>query len=59
MEGVTVLEDRGALPVWVETSASGSMTIQVTELQAARRMVTRIADEGLPFGGTWGTREPS
>jgi hypothetical protein len=29
------------------------MTLEVTELDPPRRMVTRIADEGLPFGGTW------
>ena len=47
------LPDRGGLPVWRESGPTGSMTLQVIELDPTRRMVTRIADEGLPFGGTW------
>jgi uncharacterized protein YndB with AHSA1/START domain len=47
------LEDRGGLPAWVERGPGGSMTLQVTELDAPRRLVTRIADQGIPFGGTW------
>lgn len=47
------LPPRDGLPVWRESGPTGTMTLQVTELQAPRRMVTRIADEGLPFGGTW------
>ena len=47
------LSDRDGLPVWRETGPTGSMTLQVTEFDPPRRLVTRIADEGLPFGGTW------
>lgn len=47
------LPDRDGLPVWREAGRTGSMTLQVTEFDPPRRLVTRIADEGLPFGGTW------
>ncbi len=47
------LPDRAGLPVWTESGPTGSMTLQVLELDRPRRMVTRIADEDLPFGGTW------
>lgn len=47
------LPDLAGLPVWRESGATGSMTLEVTVWEPPRRMVTRIADEGLPFGGTW------
>ncbi len=47
------LETREGWPVWREDGPSGSLTLEVTGIEPARRMVTRIADEGLPFGGTW------
>jgi hypothetical protein len=40
-------------PVWVEHGEFGPMALEVAELDPPRRMVTRIADESLPFGGTW------
>lgn len=53
VDRVERLAGRGALPVWRESGAGGALTMEVTELDPPRRMVTRIADEGLPFGGTW------
>jgi uncharacterized protein YndB with AHSA1/START domain len=47
------LEPRQGWPVWREEGASGSLTFEVTGIEPGRRLVTRIADEGLPFGGTW------
>lgn len=47
------LETREGWPVWREEGASGSLTLEVTGIEPARRLVTRIADEGLPFGGIW------
>lgn len=47
------LDDQDGLPAWIESGRSGSMTFQVVSWEPPRRMVTRIADEGLPFGGTW------
>jgi hypothetical protein len=36
-----------------EKGANGSLTYEVIELNPPVRMVTRIADKNLPFGGTW------
>jgi uncharacterized protein YndB with AHSA1/START domain len=44
---------RPGLPAWREEGSSGAMTIEVTESEPSRHLVTRIADEGLPFGGSW------
>ena len=46
-------EDQGGKAVWIEYSKSGAMAMAVEELVEGERMVTRIADERLPFGGTW------
>jgi uncharacterized protein YndB with AHSA1/START domain len=53
VDSTTQLDARGGLPVWRETGHTGSMTFEVLELERPDRLVTRIADEGLPFGGTW------
>lgn len=53
LAGVERLPERDGLPVWRESTRTGPMTLQVTALAPPRKMVTRIADEGLPFGGTW------
>lgn len=38
---------------WVETSGFGRMPLVVEAAEAERLFVGRIADESLPFGGTW------
>ena len=38
---------------WVEEGRSGKMTFVVEETDTPRRLVTRIADPDLPFGGVW------
>ncbi len=53
VDSTTQLDARGGLPVWRETGLTGSLTLEVLELERPYRLVTRIADEGLPFGGTW------
>lgn len=53
VDAVTLLAPRGGLPAWVERNGADSLTLVVTELDPPRRMVTRIADTGIPFGGTW------
>ncbi len=41
-------------PVWTETDKHGDkLPIEITEFNPASRMVGRIADPKLPFGGTW------
>ncbi|HEV8047877.1 MAG TPA: SRPBCC family protein [Terriglobales bacterium] len=36
-----------------EKSKSGALTMEIAESNSPSRMVTRIADLGLPFGGIW------
>ncbi len=38
---------------WKETSSTGAMTLEVSEIQAPARLVARIVDEDQPFGGDW------
>jgi hypothetical protein len=38
---------------WQEYDGRQLITYEVTEAQAPIRLVTRIADDNLPFGGTW------
>jgi uncharacterized protein YndB with AHSA1/START domain len=53
-EGVERVEVLSREPLrWRETTSDGPMTYEVIERVADRRFVTRIADEDLPFGGTW------
>jgi hypothetical protein len=40
--------------VWIEYGkADSKMTYEVVESDAPHKMITRIADANLPFGGTW------
>lgn len=47
------LPDRDGQRVWVEEATSGKLTFRVERSDPPRRLVTRIADPDLPFGGTW------
>ncbi len=47
------LPDREGKPVWREIGSHGAITLEVTESSPEARLVTRIADPDLPFGGTW------
>jgi uncharacterized protein YndB with AHSA1/START domain len=38
---------------WREYGKQGSMTLAVETFDPPRRMVGRIKDEGMPFGGAW------
>jgi uncharacterized protein YndB with AHSA1/START domain len=50
---VQVLPDRDGRRMWIEEGRSGKMTFVVEASDPPRRLVTRIADPKLPFGGTW------
>lgn len=52
VQSVDVLSAEGALR-WRERTRQGAVTLERSEEQRPRRLVARIADEGLPFGGTW------
>jgi len=45
--------DLNGHPVWVQVSRTGRMPLEVVEFTPPKKMVTRIADDKLPFGGTW------
>lgn len=48
------LPPRDGRRAWAETDADGQrITFEEIEAAPPRRLVTRIADEKLPFGGTW------
>lgn len=43
----------GAVTRFREHGSDGTILFEVVERDAPRRLVTRIADPGLPFGGRW------
>jgi uncharacterized protein YndB with AHSA1/START domain len=47
------LPDEDGKAGWVETMSMGEIPLRVEEAAPPRRLVTRIADPKLPFGGTW------
>jgi hypothetical protein len=53
--GVTVetLPDRNGHRMWRETADRNVITYELIENTAPVKRVTRIADQKLPFGGTW------
>ena len=52
---VTSVEMLSKTPLlrWRERGSNDTLTFEVVEAQPPVRMVTRIADPTLPFGGTW------
>jgi uncharacterized protein YndB with AHSA1/START domain len=44
---------RTPAPRWREHGGNDTITFEVQESQAPTRLVTRIADPSLPFGGRW------
>jgi uncharacterized protein YndB with AHSA1/START domain len=53
LKSVQRLPDKNGLPAWVETSGSGSIPFETVVSQPPSKLVVRIADPKLPFGGTW------
>jgi uncharacterized protein YndB with AHSA1/START domain len=53
MKSVKRLPDVNGKPAWVETHSTGEMPLVVEEWNPPQRLVMRIVDEKLPFGGTW------
>jgi uncharacterized protein YndB with AHSA1/START domain len=52
LRAVDVLS-RAPVMRWREQGRDGAITFELQEAVAPRRLVTRIADPSLPFGGTW------
>jgi hypothetical protein len=54
LERVELIDARSTLPRFREVSAdSGTLTMAIVEDLAPSKLVTRIDEAGLPFGGTW------
>lgn len=54
LKSIERLPDRSGHPTWKETSGWGDvMPVEIEVFEPPRRMVGRIVDDGLPFGGTW------
>ena len=50
---VELLPDENGQHGWREHSGGETITFRIVEMEPPRRLVTRIADENLPFGGRW------
>jgi uncharacterized protein YndB with AHSA1/START domain len=50
---VELLPDENGQRGWRELGQHDAVTYRVVESVAPRRLVTRIADQNLPYGGTW------
>ena len=53
LKSVEVVRQGAGGPVWREVSGDGTITYETVEKTAPRRLVTRISDKSLPFGGSW------
>lgn len=53
VKSVKRLPDENGKAGWVETMDMGEIPLRVEESTPPKRLVTRIADANLPFGGTW------
>ncbi len=53
LKRVEMLPAREGKPVFKEHGPNGEMTLEVTEMIPSARLVTRIADDSLPYGGRW------
>ena len=53
VKSAEILGQGAAGPVWREVSGDGTITFETVESAPPRRLVTRITDKSLPFGGTW------
>lgn len=55
-EGVTsveIIQRAPAGPVWRERSSDGTITYETVESVPPLRLISRVSDRSLPFGGTW------
>jgi hypothetical protein len=53
LKSVKHLPDQNGLPAWIETLDSGIIPLETVASQPPLKLVVRIADPNLPFGGTW------
>jgi uncharacterized protein YndB with AHSA1/START domain len=53
LKSVEKLPDRNGLPAHIEVTSSGRIPMETVEMTPPHRLVVRIEDDKLPFGGTW------
>lgn len=53
VQSVEAMAPVNGQPAWRERGPDGSIPFEVVEAKQQQRLVTRIADPKLPFGGTW------
>jgi uncharacterized protein YndB with AHSA1/START domain len=53
IKNVEALPDREGHKVWREDGKNGMLTLETIEASPPSRLVLRIADPDLPYGGTW------
>jgi uncharacterized protein YndB with AHSA1/START domain len=53
LKSVERLPDREGRPAWREKGRNGAMTLEQVEARPPTKLIGRIADKNLPFGGTW------
>jgi hypothetical protein len=53
LKSVKRLPEKNGLPAWIETLDSGTIPLETETSLPPLRLVVRIADPKLPFGGTW------
>jgi hypothetical protein len=53
LKSVEHLPAKNGLPAWVETLDSGAIPLETLTALPPLKLVVRIADPKLPFGGTW------
>ena len=53
LKSVKRLPDANGLPAWAETLDNGVIPLETTASEPPSKLVVRIADPKLPFGGTW------
>jgi Polyketide cyclase / dehydrase and lipid transport len=53
LKGVKKLPDRNGLAAHIEYTSMGELPLETVEMTPPRRLVVRIADAKLPFGGAW------
>jgi uncharacterized protein YndB with AHSA1/START domain len=53
LDSIHQLPARNGHAVWREYRRNNALTFEATTSEPPRHLVTRIADNGLPFGGSW------